>query len=59
MSKNARQWRLQMLWADGGYRGDLINWVKTAFALTLQIVEKLGSKFETHWQSVSHLIDFD
>jgi putative transposase len=37
-------WRLQMLWADGGYRGELIDWVKTAFAWTLQIVEKLGGQ---------------
>jgi putative transposase len=37
-------WRLQLLWADGGYRGELIDWVKTAFAWTLQIVEKLGGQ---------------
>ena len=36
--------RLQLIWADGGYRGELIEWVKNAFGWTLQIVEKLGGQ---------------
>jgi len=37
-------WRLQLIWADGGYRGDLIEWVKRGLGWTLQIVEKLGDQ---------------
>jgi len=37
-------WRLQLIWADGGYRGDLIEWVKRISGWTLQIVEKLGDQ---------------
>jgi putative transposase len=33
--------RLQLFWADGGYRGGLVDWVKMTFGWTLQIVEKL------------------
>jgi transposase len=33
--------RLQLIWADGGYRGSLLAWVKHLFGWTLQIVEKL------------------
>jgi putative transposase len=36
--------RLQHLWADGGYRGTLIDWAKGQFAWTLEIVEKLGGQ---------------
>jgi putative transposase len=32
--------RLCLIWADGGYRGPLIDWVKTKCGWTLQIVEK-------------------
>ena len=32
--------RLKLIWADGSYRGDLIDWVKNLFGWTLQIVEK-------------------
>ena len=37
-------WRLQKIWADGGYRGQLIAWVKTALGWGLEIVEKLGDQ---------------
>src|SRR5512140_3763972 len=33
--------RLQLFWADGGYRGGLVEWIKLTFGWTLQIVEKL------------------
>jgi putative transposase len=33
--------RLQLFWADGGYRGGLVEWVKSSFGWTLQIVAKL------------------
>jgi putative transposase len=36
--------RLQLFWADGGYRGSLIDWVRLSFGWTLQIVEKLGDQ---------------
>lgn len=36
--------RLQLIWADGSYRGQLIDWVKFALGWSLQIVEKLGGQ---------------
>jgi len=32
--------RLKLIWADGGYRGELIEWVKGMLGWTLHIVEK-------------------
>jgi putative transposase len=32
--------RLSLIWADGGYRGRLIEWVQQECGWTLQIVEK-------------------
>lgn len=32
--------RLRLLWADGGYRGELIAWVKRTFGWTVETVEK-------------------
>lgn len=40
-SKYSRWCRLKLIWADGGYRGELIAWVKATFGWTLEIVEKL------------------
>jgi putative transposase len=40
-SKYSRWCRLKLIWADGGYRGQLIQWVKCTLGWTLQIVEKL------------------
>jgi putative transposase len=37
-------WRLEKIWADGGYRGQLIEWVKTVLGWSLDIVEKLGDQ---------------
>jgi putative transposase len=38
---NAAVWnRLEKIWADGGYRGKLIDWVQEHFALILEIVER-------------------
>ena len=36
--------RLQLIWADGGYRGALIDWVKQSLGWTLEIVTKLGGQ---------------
>lgn len=36
--------RLQLIWADGGYRGELVEWVKCKFGWTLEIVERLGDQ---------------
>jgi len=36
--------RLQLIWADGGYRGALIAWTQGQFAWTLAIVQKLGGQ---------------
>lgn len=33
--------RLTLIWADGGYRGELIRWVKRRFGWTIETVEKL------------------
>lgn len=32
--------RLKLLWADGGYAGQLIDWVKQAFGWVLEIVKR-------------------
>jgi putative transposase len=32
--------RLKLIWADGGYRGQLIDWVKTKFNWLLEIVQR-------------------
>lgn len=32
--------RLEHIWADGGYRGSLVAWVKTEYGWTLEIVDK-------------------
>jgi putative transposase len=36
--------RLRKIFADGGYRGELVNWVKTEFNAEMEIVLKLGDK---------------
>lgn len=33
--------RLRLIWADGGYRGELVEWVKGALGWQLEIVEKV------------------
>ena len=40
-SKYSRWCRLKLIWADGGYSGELIAWVKRTLGWTLEIVEKL------------------
>jgi putative transposase len=32
--------RLQIMWADGGYAGKLVLWVKDAFRWTLEIIKR-------------------
>jgi putative transposase len=32
--------RLSLIWADGGYRGALVDWVKATFDWLLEIVER-------------------
>jgi putative transposase len=32
--------RLRVIWADGGYAGKLVTWVKEAFRWTLEIVKR-------------------
>ena len=32
--------RLQLIWADGGYAGKLVDWVKDTFRWTLEIVKR-------------------
>ena len=36
--------RLKLIWADGGYRGELVDWVKRTLGWTLEIVAKLGDQ---------------
>jgi putative transposase len=43
-SKFSHGCRLKLIWADGGYRGELISWVKHTLGWTLEIVEKLGGQ---------------
>ena len=43
-SKFSRWCRLKLIWADGGYRGELMDWVKHTLGWTLEIVEKLGGQ---------------
>ena len=43
-SKYSRWSRLKLIWADGGYRGELIEWIKHTFGWTLEIVEKLADQ---------------
>jgi putative transposase len=41
--KYAHWWRfcrLKLIWADGGYRGELVEWVKSVLGWELSIVEK-------------------
>jgi putative transposase len=35
--------RLQKVWADAGYRGKLVEWVKVALGWTLEIVQRPGA----------------
>ncbi|MCS6910418.1 MAG: transposase [Anaerolineales bacterium] len=35
---------MKKIWAEGGYGGELVNWVKDACGWTLEIVEKLGNR---------------
>ena len=32
--------RLRLIWADGGYAGQLVEWVKTVYHRTLEIVKR-------------------
>jgi len=43
-SKYSRWCRLKLIWADGGYRGELLAWVKQNLGWTLEIVEKRGDQ---------------
>lgn len=43
-SKFSRWCRLKLIWADGGYRGQLVDWVNCTLGWTLEIVEKLGGQ---------------
>lgn len=36
--------RIELIWADGGYRGDLISWVKLITGWTLEIVKRLADQ---------------
>ena len=35
---------VQLLWADGGYSGQLVQWAAAALSLTVQIVRKLAGQ---------------
>lgn len=43
-SKYSRWCRLKLIWADAGYRGELLNWVKQQLGWTIEIVAKLGGQ---------------
>ncbi len=36
--------RLELVWADGGYQGELISWIKLMTGWTLEIVKKLADQ---------------
>jgi transposase len=42
--KNDLMGRLQKIFADGGYRGELVSWVKENLHVDLEIVLKLGDQ---------------
>jgi len=42
--RSPRWCRLKLIWADGGYRGELIDWVKSTLGWMVEIVEKLGGQ---------------
>jgi putative transposase len=37
--------RLRLIWADGGYAGQLIEWARTAFHWTVEIVKRSDTRF--------------
>lgn len=37
---------LQLFWADGGYTGKLIDWVKTTFQRVLEIIKRPRGEFK-------------
>jgi putative transposase len=37
---------LRRIWADQGYQGPLVKWVKDTFSCELDIVRRKGKKFE-------------
>lgn len=41
---NSAGGRLALIWADGGYRGALLDWTKQALGWTLEIVTKLADQ---------------
>jgi putative transposase len=43
-SKHSRWCRLKLIWADSGYGGELLAWVKQQLGWTLAIVKKLGGQ---------------
>jgi putative transposase len=43
-NKYSRWCRLKLIWADGGYRGELIEWAQRRLGWMLEIVEKLGGQ---------------
>lgn len=43
-AQTVRWCRLRVIWADGGYRGALIEWMYRTLGWTLEIVEKLGDQ---------------
>jgi putative transposase len=43
-SNGAPGCRLERIWADGGYRGELIAWARQAWGWTLEIVTKLADQ---------------
>lgn len=38
--------RLKLIWADGGYAGQLVDWVKTFCGWLLEIVKRKGNPHE-------------
>jgi putative transposase len=47
-SKYSRWCRLKKIWADGGYRGQLLDWAKHTLGWTVEIVEKLADHTGFH-----------
>jgi putative transposase len=37
---------MRRIWADQGYQGPLVKWVKDTFSCELDIVRRKGKKFE-------------
>ena len=51
--------RLKLIWADGGYKENITEWVKQTFGWTLQIVQHPWAGIKGVWAPKDAVIDWD